>query len=273
MTQAEVSDPLVLQFAGERPDDVAALLADSDLGELTGFIEGLPESVAASIAVRLPSWQLTGLLGAMNATHLCQMLVTAPTHEAVALVSHLQESRYETLLAACPAEQHKALQDLLEFPSHSLAALVTTQFIRVPSDTPCGTLADQLANSPKALAGPVLVVDQQSKYQGMADLQAVFARKNGVAPVGEIAAVVEPLNGLTDASTALTSRQWASHPDLPVVDVQHRILGVVSRAALQRVVGDATPRPFTLERILSEMARGYLDICGRILETALGRSK
>jgi magnesium transporter len=273
MMQAEVNDLLVLQFAGERPDDVAALLADSDLGELSGLIEGLPESIAAGIAVRLPSWQLTGLLGVMNAAKLCRMIVTAPTDEAVTLVSHLQESRYEALLAACPAEQHKALQTLLEFPSHSLAALVTTQFIRVSSDTPCGAFADQLASSPKTLAGPVLVVDRQGKYQGMVDLQAVFSRKNGVTPVGEIAAVVEPLNGLTDASTALTSRQWASYPELPVVDVQHRVLGVVSRAALQRVVGDATPRPFTLERILSELATGYLNICGKILETALGRSK
>ena len=273
MTPAELNDPLVLQFASDRPDDVAALLADSSLGELSELIEGLPESTAAGIAARLPSWQLTGLLGAMNTARLCQMIVAAPTHEAVALVSHLQESRYQALMAVCPPEHQKALQDLLKFPSHSLAALVTTQFVRVSSNTPCAVFAEQLANSPKTPAGPVLVVDDQGRYQGMADLQAVFARKNGLTPVGEIAVAVEPLNGLTDASTALTSRQWERYPQLPVVDVHHRVLGVVGRAALLRVVGDATPRPFTLERILAELATGYLNICGRILEAALGRSK
>ena len=125
MTPAELNDPLVLQFASDRPDDVAALLADSSLGELSQLIEGLPESAAASIAARLPSWQLTGLLGAMNTAKLCQIIVAAPTHEAVALVSHLQESRYQALMAVCPPEHQKALQDLLKFPSHSLAALVT----------------------------------------------------------------------------------------------------------------------------------------------------
>jgi magnesium transporter len=268
-----LTDPLVLRFAGDRPDEAAALLADSELGELAELIEDFPDGTAASVASRLPSWQLTGVLGQLAPEKLSRMIVAAPTDEAVAIISHLNESRYEALMTACPPEQQKALQRLLEFPPHSLAALATTQFIRVIAETPCGAFAEQLANSPRPQAGPVLAVDAQGVYLGMVDLQAVFARRNRTRAVGEIAIAVEPLNGLTEASTALTSRQWTRHTELPVVDIQHRLLGIVSHAAVRRVAGDDSPMSFTAEKIFSELATGYLNICARVLESAIGRPK
>lgn len=268
-----LTDPLVLRFAGARPDEVAALLADSDTAELAGLLEEFPARTAAGVAARLPSWQLSGLLVQLDPGLLCNMILQAPTDEAVALISHLPESRYEALMAACPGERRVALQRLLEFPSHSLAALATTQFTRVIAGTACGTFAEQLANSPKPQAGPILAVDEQGRYLGMVDLRAVFARRNRARTVDEISVNVEPLNGLTEAATALGARQWARYPELPVVDIHHRVLGIVSHDAVQRVAGNDTPMSFTAERMFSELATGYLNICARVLESAIGRSK
>jgi Mg/Co/Ni transporter MgtE len=273
MGQEELTDPLLLRFAGDRADDVAALLAGENLTDLAEFIGALPEATAANIAARLPSWQLTGLLAVLEPESLCGMINAAPVDDAVALIAHLHESRYEALVAACPEGSRRSLQQLLQFPSHSLAALVTTEFVRVTSDTACKTFTEQLANSDNPSSGPVLVVDRKGKYIGMAELQAVIARKNRSRTAGDVAVKVTPLNGMTDAATALTAREWARHPELPVVDLQHRVLGIVSRDALLRVVGDDAPMNFSMERMLSELANGYLNICSRMLEAVLGRPK
>ncbi len=205
MSQASLNDPLLLQFSRHRPDDVAALLGNSDAAELVEFIDGLPDEVAAGIAVRTPSWQLATLVAQLDPARLCSMITSAPTDEAIALISHIHASRYTTLTSACPADRLDALQRLLEFPSHSVAALVTTHFIRVTADTLCGSFADQLSNNPRPQGGPVLVVDKRGKYLGMADLQRVYARRNRARPIGEVASEVEPLNGLTEVATVSLS--------------------------------------------------------------------
>ena len=269
----EQLDPLLLQFASDKPDEMAALLGNSELQELSGILERLPEASAASLAARLPSWQLTGLLGSIEPALLARMLGAAKTDEAVALVSHLNESRYASVLEAVPAPERRSLYELLEFPSYSVAALVTTDFIRVQESTSCGTFSEQLSASTDTSPRAVLVVDQNGKYRGILSLPAAYSRKNRARPVGQIAINVEPLNGNTAASQALTARQWIKYSELPVVDSRHRILGVVNRASLERVAGDFAPREFSFERVLSELATAYLSLCARVLESVLGRPK
>ena len=271
--QAPVNDPLLLQFAGDHPEDFAALLTNRVSLEVAQLIDGLPDEHASSIAARLPSWQLSRLLTDIAPERLCQLLLTAPMDEAVALVSHLHVSRYPALREACPPDQLATLSELLEFPSHSLAALATTDFVRVSAATLCADFAEQLANSMDIELKPVIAVDRQGKYLGLVNLQAVYARRNRARKVGEIASRVEALNGITEAASALTARQWSNHSVMPVVDQHHRLLGVVERGALERVAGQDSSLDFSLEGIASELAVGYLNLCGRLLEAALGQRK
>tara|TARA_R110001599_G_scaffold353881_1_gene602034 strand:+ start:16029 stop:16844 length:816 start_codon:yes stop_codon:yes gene_type:complete len=269
----EPVDPLLLQFASDRPDEMASLLANTELQELSAMLQSLPVASAASLAARLPSWQLSGLLGTVDPALLARMLRAAKTDEAVALVSHLNESRYASILDAVPAPERRSLYELLEFPSYSVASLVTTDFIRVPENTSCRVFCEQLSASTDTSPRPVLVINQQGKYYGILSLTAAYSRRNRARPVGQVATNVEPLNGNTAASTALTARQWMKYSELPVVDSRHRILGVVNRAALERVAGDSTPLEFNFERVLSELASAYLSLCARVLESVLGRPK
>jgi Mg/Co/Ni transporter MgtE len=117
------------------------------------------------------------------------------------------------------------------------------------------------------------VVDGQGRYQGVLSLMTAYLRKNRPRTVGEIAIPLTPLNGRTDAAAALTARSWLQYTELPVVDERHRILGVVSRASLLRVVGEGTPREFTLERLFSELAGAYFNTCGMLLESVMGKPR
>ncbi len=266
-----LSDPLVLAFTASRPTEVAVLLANRNLGELSAFIAQLPVKTAAALAARLPSWQLTGLLDTLEPALVAGLLVAASADESVALVSHLHESRYRAVIEAAPEGQRAGLYQLLEFPAHTLASLVSTEFIRVPEDTVCRVFCDQLSESADTRPYPVLVVDAAGHYLGMLSLRAAYARKNRGRQVGQVADKLEPLSGLTDAASALRSPLWAEHPEMPVVDNRKRILGVVSRAVLERVAGEAKPGEFSLEQVVTELASGYLSTCGRVLESLLGR--
>jgi Mg/Co/Ni transporter MgtE len=267
------ADPLLLEFARSRPDEFASVMANADLRQLAEVIESLPAASAAKVATRLPSWQLTGLLGALAPEPICRMLISAPMDDAVAIVSHLQESRYPAILEACPDSQRLSLRQLFDYPSHSLASMATTRFIRIGAGTTCGEFSRQLSYSGDTRPRPVLVVDEQGKYLGMLNLQVAFSLKNRAKPVEEVITHVEPLSGLTSAESALGSRLWTRYNELPVVDGRHRLLGVVSRATLQRVAGDSDASEFSTERLFSELATGYLSTCGRLLEAMLGKNR
>ncbi len=273
MTQPVLDDPFLLQFAADRPDGMAALLGNSDRAELCEFIESLPLPDAASVTVRLPSWQLTALMSTLAPDFIAQMVTSAHSDDAVALVSHINESRYSALLEAVPAEHRRKLYELLEFPSHSVASIVSTAFIRVQEDVTCGSFSEQLSANTDTQVRPVLVVDRHARYVGMLTLQAVYARKNRSRKVGDVVLRVEALNGLTDASTALTSRHWMAHTELPVIDGRHRVLGVVSRGALARVAGVSEALEFDFERVMAELATGYMETCAKVLESVLGKRK
>ena len=269
----EPLDPLLLKFASDRPDELAALLANSELRELSEVLESLPVSTAATLTARLPSWQLTSLLTDIDATFLASLLKAAKTDEAVALVSHLSESRYASILSTVPVSERQPLYELLEFPSYSVASLVTTEFIRVSESTSCEALCEQLSNSDNTRPRPVLVVDQQGKYRGIVSLLAIYSRKNRSQLVGQISVPVEPLNGKMAAGQAITAKQWMRHAELPVVDSRNRILGVVNRASLERISRGVAPMEFSFERVLAELATAYLNLCARILESVFGRTK
>jgi Mg/Co/Ni transporter MgtE len=216
---------------------------------------------------------MTRLLSVLEPSLIGSMLTVAAQDDAIAIVSHLHDSRYPAIVDATPADAQRKLHQLLDYPSHSLASMVTTGFIRVDAATPCGTFCDQLSQSTDTRPRPVLVVDAQGRYEGMISLQTLYARRNRIRPVGEVANKVEPLSGLTSAESALSSRLWLRFTELPVVDRRHRLLGVVTRASLQRVAGHDTPTEFTLDRMVGELAAGYLTLCGNLLESVVGHRR
>ena len=93
-----LDDQLLLQFAAEKPDEMAALLTGHDLSELAALIESLPLATAAGLMACLSSWQLTGLLRTLDPELVGRLLLVAQGNEAVGLISHLHESRYSAVL-------------------------------------------------------------------------------------------------------------------------------------------------------------------------------
>lgn len=268
---SDLLDPLVLRFASARPGELASVLASADPADLADLVGDLPVESAATVATRLPSWQLTSLLSALESEKIANMLVAASIDDAVSMVSHLPESRYPAILESAGDAGRAELHQLFEYPSHSLASLATTAFIRVSAGTLCAAFCEQLSNSTDTRTRPVLVVDSQGRYQGLLSLRVAYAIRNRSRPVEEVANSVEALSGLTSAESALTSRLWMRFTELPVVDSRHRVLGVVSRAKLLRVAGDGSTADFSFERLFAELATGYLNTCGRLLESVLGK--
>jgi Mg/Co/Ni transporter MgtE len=255
------TDPLLVSFASAQPEELANLLVSADLDELTSILLQLPEAVAAQLASNLPSWQLSSVLQALEPALVGKMLTAAQHEDAIALVSHLNENQYPQILAASSRARRKALSLLFDFPSHSLAALASPEFIRVAGNTRCQQFHKQLQRHEERVALPIYTVDEQGGYLGEVSLIAVIADCNRHLPVRDIANPVVALSGRMSASAAIKLPQWLHHDSLPVVDARKRLLGTLSRHSLHKIVPADVARGYHLDQMVADTAQRFLEFC------------
>jgi Mg/Co/Ni transporter MgtE len=265
------TDPLLQRFADSRPTELAALMANADVGELSELLARLPAQTGARLAARLPSRILSQLLAAQPPGATSEMLTKAKHDDAVALVAHLHEARYPEILAASKRSELGKLNRLFEFPQLSLSALASPEFIRVNENTGCEEFCTELEAYGENATRPVFTVDEEGVYRGVLDTFRLLAARNRKIKVREISDYVTPLSGDTTAATALDAPEWLEHLALPVTDHRQRIIGCVTRSRLRRLVPDTRAERYGFEMMLSEMATAYLVYCADILRSLFAR--
>ncbi|MFT5483766.1 MAG: Mg/Co/Ni transporter MgtE [Halieaceae bacterium] len=266
------SNFLLQQFADSRPAELAALMADAEIGELCELFASLPASTSARLAARLPSRILFQLLAEQAPAATSEMLFGANHDDAMALVAHLQESRYPEILMASQNSHRKKLRRLFEFPSHSLSAIASPEFLRVTESTLCEVFCKELVSAEQEHPRPIFAVNDSGVYRGVVNVYALIATSNRTKSVKAVANYVPPLHGDISADAALNSPEWLEHLALPVTDGKQRIIGAVTRAQLLRLVPDDGGAHHGLETILSELAAGYLSYCTDIMKSLFTRN-
>jgi len=264
-------DPLLLNFASTRPANVAELVADYAPQELMEFLQALPGDVAAPIMARLSTQQLNNVLPMMAPAAIGRILLTGTHADATSILAHLPASLYPEILNASPDTDRATLQRHFQYPTRTLSALATPEFVRVEQDMTCGQLKAQLENIEDLADRPVFVVDRTARYRGMVLLASVLPARNAELPVARVLRTVEALSGRTPIVTALSAPQWKQYPALAVVDVQQHILGAVTLAQLEHAVSMSDLKPYGVEDMIQQVATSYIDLCAELLDAATGR--
>ena len=263
------SDPLLARFAATQPAELAGLLGEVETDELLQLVQLLPAKAVARLAASLSSRQLSRLLAELPPEVIGELLGEAQGDDAVALVSHLRESAYPQVLAVSGKARRKLLTRLFDFPTRSVAAMATTDFIRVKGDTRCDNFLTDLGLNEEATVAPIYVVNEQGLYTGVLNPLTLISRKNQKRRVQDIAFFVPALSGRMPAATALKSTQWSQYVNLPVVDGKKRLMGTVKRSQLEKVVPGTRAERYELERVLIDAATHYLAFCEHLLKLLL----
>lgn len=267
-------DPLLLQFATTRPDQVAELVSDYSPDEISGFLAELPGDVAALVCARMPSRALSELLDDLDPAIIRDLLVHGEHTDVLTLVSHLHQDLYPRILETAEGDDLRRLSRLLDSRSQTLAALASTNFLRVQSDTPCEEVANDLITTSESAELPIFVVDDTGAFIGIVTTQAVISKSHQKKPVSNYMKPVEPLPGNLNATTALAASQWLTAPSLPVVDSDRRIIGAITREELTRVAREsAEGNDPGLEDLFSELSTRYLDLCANVVSMVFKNPK
>ncbi len=235
---ARVAEALGLRFMRDYPVQAAHL------------IETMEPDQAAACLDRLPMPSLVKLWTAVPAGFAALVFPALPQQVRHSLIAELDRSRAAELLALLNAEEREAalkdagartaqeLRDLLAYPDDSAGRVMDTRVFAVHDHLAVRQVADLLARRNRADLYFIKIVDAENRLTGQVDLRELaFADPN--TRLSEIAAaipaVVHPLDPraeLADTFTQLGLRE------LPVVDLDDRLLGIIRYVRLVGVLRD-----------------------------------
>lgn len=236
--------PDILSLLEEAPGSIAAETEEMHPADLADVAEALPRERVAELLSALPAARAADVLEYLDEDLRSEILEAMSTRQAAELVTQmtpddradvleeLEEERADEILSEIPEQAREETERLLAYEPDTAGGLMTTEFVSVSEDT---RVEEALAAVRRiARAGrreamhAIYTTDADGRLKGVMSLNELLAAAEG-ALVKEVAweeVVTIPPTADREEAARLTSDY--DLVILPVVDDNHRILGVVT---------------------------------------------
>ena len=236
--------PDLLALLADNPSSLAAETEEMHPADLADIAESLPDDLLLALLLAIPAERAADILEYLDEDRRTTALEAMSTRQAAALVTEmtpddradaleeLEEEHADEILAELSVEERQETERLLAYDPDTAGGIMTTEFVSVPAkQTVEGALASvrQVARAGRREAmHTVYATDDAGRVIGVLSLRELLAAPDG-SRVSD-AAWTEVVSVLPTAAREEVA-QLTSKYDLvavPVVDEQHRILGVVT---------------------------------------------
>jgi magnesium transporter len=236
--------PDILNLLDEDPASIAAETEEMHPADLADVAEALPRERVADLLKALPSDRAADVLEYLNEELRAEVLEAMTTRQAAELVTQmtpddradvleeLEEDRADEILSEIPAQAREETERLLAYEPESAGGLMTTEFVSVGEEQ---RVEDALAGVRRiARAGrreamhAIYATDAEGRVKGVMSLHELLAAPDG-AFVRDVAweEVVTVLPTADREEVAHITQNY-DLVAVPVVDDEHRIIGVVT---------------------------------------------
>ena len=236
--------PDILNLLDENPSTIPAETEEMHPADLADVAEALPRERVADLLSALPAARAADVLEYLNEDLRAEVLEAMSTGQAAELVTQmtpddradvleeLEEETADEILSEIPEQAREETERLLAYEPESAGGLMTTEFVSVSEDS---RVEEALAAVRRIARGgrreamhAIYATDTEGRVKGVMSLHELLA-----APEGAFVRDVAWEEVVTVAPTADRSEvaQLTQNYDLvavPVVDDEHRILGVVT---------------------------------------------
>ena len=197
-----------------------------------------PEEAYALLAVQLPPVgnRVWTELTPSTASHLLLLasqdiavrwLMALDTGLCAALLKRLDSGERLRLLALLPPDLAAELDGLMTYPSDSAGAMMETRVLTLSGDSTVQSAMAQLKHYPASTRRRIYIVDPDLRLEGQVGLETlvVAAPQQTLRDIRTATAVtVSPLDPKEEVASVLEQSRMDA---LPVVDIHHRLLGVI----------------------------------------------
>ncbi|MDO9317914.1 MAG: magnesium transporter [Gammaproteobacteria bacterium] len=204
-------------------DEVAVALAMQPVYALLMMWKYLLPSVAADLLKALPE------------EHIRQLMAELPPQDTVRMLGQLEERRRMQLLAILTESVRKELSELLSYPENSAGRLMDTRASVFRGEMTVAETLNVLRKAKLRTARGVFLVDSEGRLTAKIPLQDIAVAEPHVQ-LAELAQAVPAMVPSTAEKDEI-SELFEKHQllDLPVVDIDQRLLGIINHNSLVQV--------------------------------------
>ncbi len=233
--EAQSATQLVASYADLLPADLANAMLDLPEQRMHEVAEELSDERLADVLEEMPENEQVDILNQLDDDRAADVLDQMQPDDAADLIAHLSDERGETLLELMDPEEADDVRFLLSYAPDTAGGLMTTEPIIVSADA---TVAEGLAlirrhELAPALGAAICVTlppyeAPTGRFLGMVHFQRMLRYPPNERLGTLLDPSLEPVQGHTSA--AEVSRILASYNlvSVPVVDENHRLVGVVT---------------------------------------------
>jgi len=222
----------------DHPDDAVQLLERLPPAEIAEVLARQPVTLTATVWERLSpdiGWRA---ISAMEEPRATEVLRHMSTPRAAALLTMADAQSREAYLAQLPATTADELRAILSYPADSAGALMDPRVLLLRPDTTVHEALARIRALRRRGVRMLFVVNADNHLEGEVDIQDI-ATASGTTRLEEIQRPIRAvINAIAPQEEVVDLLDRYRLTDLPVVDAEERLIGVVRYRNLMAAAED-----------------------------------
>ena len=237
---ATIVDQLTRRYLRELPASAARRIESMSLNDAVDELSQQSAPVLAPVWPSLAADRGADLLARLPESLARDLLGTLTPIEAVRFLGALDADDRQRLLATLDAELQATLRELMSYPEDSAGRLMDTRVRTFRLETTVGAALEVLRQSNGRSPRLLFLTDRDNHLRGQVPIQNV-AMASPEARLRELAQVVPAAVRAMDAREEVVETFERHHQtDLPVVDLDGRLMGLIQHAMLVQALQEET---------------------------------
>ena len=230
-------EALTLAFLRTHPRDAALMLESAPFEEALRLLGSVPARIAAPVLEQLPPGAAAQVLLGLDVEQADALLTPLSTQSRVQILRHVPEAQRARFLEGLPAHLAVAARLLLGYPDDSVGSQADPDVVTADVALLVGDALELLRHAAPRV-DRIFALDSRGRLVGWVRLPALLR----AAPTTPLSASLVEDSALLPAASPLSGARahpgWLEDSTLPVVDRGRRLVGVLTRDALERSVRD-----------------------------------
>ena len=242
------------------PADIAAILAELPADRLPLVYRLLPKELAAETFVEMDPEEQEQLIQTFSDAELKEVLDELYVDDTVDLIEEMPASVVKRILRHADPETRRSVNEILKYPEDSAGSIMTTEFVDLKRDL---TVADALkrirrTGVDKETINICYVTDTSRRLLGLVSIRTLLLadQDDVIEDIMETNVVsASTMDDREDVAQDLSKYDFLA---MPVVDKEHRLVGIVTIDDAIDVMEEEATEDFELMAAITPTDKPYL---------------
>lgn len=229
-----------LGLLAAHPQSAARTLEAFTPTTLAEFLHSLPDTISASVIRELSPALAAATLEQLSHEQIAAIIEYLDIDMAGMILRRFDRDRRQQVFDFLPASNWVGLRMVLRYPEDTVGSVMDPNVLSVHEDMPLANVLKNMRLFKNQLLHAVYVTDRNHAFVGMLDVRELFfANEQQLA--GELVRKAQiTVTARTNLSSLYDHGIWAGQGELPVLDHNHRFLGVVHRTSVHKAMDHST---------------------------------